>query len=47
MAQGRYGSEVLFPHISVWSLLGAGALHHFRKKPDLSVLGEKEKDQGR
>lgn len=45
MAQGRYASEVLFPHVSVWSLLGDGALHHFHKWPDLGVLGEKGKDQ--
>lgn len=31
MAQGGCGSEILFLHISVSSLLGAGALHHFCK----------------
>lgn len=31
MAQGRYGSEILFPHVSVRSLLGAGALYHFHQ----------------
>lgn len=50
-AQGTYGTEIFFPHISVWSLLGAGPSeeipHHSHEQPALCLPGENGMNRAR
>lgn len=43
MVQGRYGSEILFPHVSVWSRLGAGPCSTSITSQISASLGRRER----